>query len=167
MAIKCPDCGSETCQSFRVITEEGTQFFNGRGRSAGVGISGNGGFGVGVGKTRMKGVQQTSLAKKTAPPAQRDTGEAIAWALLVFVVSVGISVGTKNAVVLGIGLFICTLIGLNIYQTEKYNKTTWVKIYEKWEQSYLCRTCGKSFVISPPIGAGTEEVAVSRDGLFP
>lgn len=146
--MKCPDCGSDSCQRLEVAYQGGTS--NIQTKSTGVGLGwGRGGIGLGVGKSRTSGTSQTQLAAKVAPPRkQRYTP----WVIL-FLVGVLIAYATSNGHWSWMALAVAFMVvaaGM-IYLAFQFNRTKWPGLYRHWLDLWICHTCGKIF--SPPSAA--------------
>ncbi|MCL2872462.1 MAG: hypothetical protein FWF41_05725 [Betaproteobacteria bacterium] len=145
--MKCPDCGSDSCQRLEVAYQGGTSSI--QTKSTGVGVGwGRGGLGLGAGKSRTSGTSQTQLAAKAAPPRKRRYAP---WGILLFA---GFLIATSTSrdhwgwVMMGVG-FMVVAVGM-ILLAFQFNRKEWPGMYRHWLDSWICHTCGKIF--SPQSG---------------
>ena len=129
--IECPSCGSNYCQSYSVLYQQGTSVISGKTGSTGIGV-GIGGVGIGTSRGNFSGVQQTAAGAMASPPARK----SLKWPIILTI----------------IGLFLYVIPGLAAafwaYMSWKYNHTTWVQLYNEWQNTFYCNQCGSSFVYS-------------------
>ena len=67
MDLRCPNCNSTDLKSLSVVFQQGRFSVNTRSRLRGV-VVGAGGPDVVIGRATTRGMQQSDLSKKLAPP---------------------------------------------------------------------------------------------------
>lgn len=142
----CEQCGSAALRALSLIHEMGTSRVAMMGDSLGLGVDA-GGMGVGGAVTQTRGLTQTALAERTAPPSAR----AARWRgpqLIVIVTGIFALVAAGQVPGLGLFLLLCG-IGLAAWvalrehrRAREYNRTEYRRRLEKWRGSALCLVCG-------------------------
>lgn len=175
--LRCPRCHSDSIQNIRVLYEGGTTRYSGSANTVGVAWSPGHGVGVGTASTSMSGTQQSLLAQRYAPPARRDTPAEVfklicCFGMLagVFLIGMGIvhavwrqegnADGVGNVlgmVVFGVVLTVVCRLGLAgaMRQDDRdaeFNRTEWPRLYNEWQQCWLCHRCGFFGLLGPPQG---------------
>lgn len=121
--IECPSCGSNFCQSYPVLYQQGTSVVSGKTKSTGL-VFGSGGVGIGGSSGNFSGVQQTTAGAMASPPAKKGFGGPIALALFGWTIPITIYMIIKRI---------------------KYNNEIWPKLYNEWLNTFYCNQCGSSF----------------------
>lgn len=137
-AYHCPKCGSENTQKFSLIHAGGTSGSVG----LGVGTTGHGDVGAGV----MASRNQSTLAKRCAPPTKMEISGAVAF----FLVAGGVLwlMWSGWAFVVA-----AVLSALMIAGAVNYNKTEFPKKFAAWNSRFLCMRCGHEFSVEPAASA--------------
>jgi hypothetical protein len=136
MSFVCSSCQSDNVQKLSLVYESGLTQLNGKQSGVGVGL-GSGGVGLGLGSSKIKGVNQSLLSQKAAPPARKKPLKVA----LYYLVAVFIVGGVFNgAQIIAWGLFIAG--ALHAYANYRYNKIVFPKLYGEWDAQYLCQRCG-------------------------
>jgi ribosomal protein S27AE len=140
----CPRCGSSDTRRLQIIHEEGLQ--DSRSRSTGIGVGDAPGIGLGggIGFATTRGVQQSRLSLRTAPPKKREAG--LAAVALVFVTIVAL-VG-ETPIWWGLAVLLGTICIGDLIMTRQFNKNRWPEIYARWLDTYMCRRCGDTFTFA-------------------
>ena len=122
----CRQCGSDHVRKLSLVFETGMTHV--ATRTSGIGI----GPGVMVGAARTKGVHLTAVSQRAAPPAHKNAGATVGWAL-----GLGLLGGAYHWIWL-IALFV---LAAGISQAS-WNRTTWPKLYGEWNRFFMCERCG-------------------------
>jgi hypothetical protein len=141
----CKTCNSENVQRLSVIYEYGTQHINTSSQSVGVGVGGTT-IVAGV-DTKTKGVSQSILAEKAAPP-KKNSYLLATFLLLVgaYLIWVGVSYGFKLWIWGVVGLVLFGL-GVKVYSvTKRYNSRSFPKKLNDWKNSWFCNKCGNIYI---------------------
>ncbi len=135
MGLQCPECASDNVQRVSIVFESGTSTI--QSRTAGVGLVGGG---LGVGGATTKGVQQTTLSQKLAPPSKHRMKTAIGLIIVGLIILSAPSVGAKI-----FGLLFIGGGGIAGYLTFRFNKNDYPVLLNKWRSSFYCNVCGSVF----------------------
>ncbi len=145
MSAICQSCQSDNIQKLSLVYEGGLTQLDGKQSGVGVGI-GAGGLGFGLGSSKLKGVNQSMLSKRAAPPAKkRMIRNAIFYGVGVWFVWNFIPGNLGMVLILALGG------GLHVFLNYKYNRDKFPMLFGEWDLSYLCQKCG---VISTPESSG-------------
>lgn len=138
--IRCPNCGSENVQSCQMI------YMNGTNDSSHVTMHGLAdSFSVTQGQT------QTQLAQSVAPPSPKKTYWI--WFSLFFAGAVlntlaGMTFGVTNAFISSLfPIAMCIWLFRKNRNNSNWNKYEYPKIYQQWQNSFVCHRCGTIFGI--------------------
>lgn len=162
---RCPKCGSENIQAFRLIHLSGTSDFSAV--STGVGIIGDS---AASGVAVTSGTSQTRLAAHVSPPEPEHMG--LPFLIVIGVglsVILGVSMVVENVlwkmssaralnitaadvflflVILGISVLIIVAFTTLLKARYNYNTKVFPKEYRMWLQSYVCLRCGGIFIVN-------------------
>lgn len=170
-AYRCPRCHSDGIQNIRVLYESGTARFSGSATTVGVAWSPGHGVGIGTAGTSMSGTQQSLLARTHGPPSLKavdSVGQFFAFMVVagsLFMVVVGFLpwasgksvLATLTLVLLGLcgvwgGVALYRSADSEARATAEYNRTEWPRLYNEWQQCWLCHKCGFFGLLGPPQG---------------
>jgi predicted RNA-binding Zn-ribbon protein involved in translation (DUF1610 family) len=154
--VECPRCGSEQVQKLSVIYESGVAVVDTSSVGFGVGATRQG-LGSGFGAAATRGVQVTALAAKAAPPARRNTGRPFTWMFVCGCMglffywsnSTGFlrELGGNYPSVAIVSCFAIAIIALLVLVSNAlWNSVEWPKLYERWDQRYICTRCGTMLI---------------------
>lgn len=160
--MKCPNCLSEEVQHARVVYENGTASLGGVATSTGIGYTPGVGATVSTGVTRMRGLQSSLTAQRTAPPTPPSPtscwwlGSTIALGLislqhlLYLPTVIGVLMekpGTGFGYLLA-WIFWAALLSGGIWALLRHRarierqKEEYPGLYAAWSKSWLCHKCG-------------------------
>ena len=143
---RCQNCGAVGAfRKFSIIYEEGTHSIN---TSTAGGVSG-GGVGVGVAGGETHGSQQSDLARRVAPPAQRSAQNdkqlqrvnTIGCLVVVVLFPLTWAVFTVEAAIIVLMVTILTVALWASTETTKANADLPAR-KAVWERKFLCTRCG-------------------------
>jgi len=129
--------------------QQGRFSVNTRSRLRGV-VVGAGGPDVVIGRATTRGLQQSDLSRKLAPPTKWSYGKLILWslgssfvALVVYVRSVMSHPGPASSfpVTLYAVIFPVVLAFL-LAAIWRHNRSTYSREYAEWSRSFVCERCG-------------------------
>ena len=152
MGLQCSSCQCENVQKLSLVYENGISDLKGTQTSTGVGLS-QGGLGVGVARSKIRGTQQTALSKKATPPTKKSIFKRGALYFVgIFIVPMVLLAILQQShnTVLGI-VVVITYIAVAVWHLItrfKYNKTQFPQLFQNWDKSYMCHTCGSMFIPS-------------------
>ena len=170
--LRRPKCAGESTAKLSAIHEQGTSSIAATSTHVGVGVT-SAGLIPAVGVSATTGVQQSMLAERLAPPAQRTVGSfgSVAAAVLfgppvlAAILSIGIGFFSDHSISTGQTLFqaawgvllVMTVAGLIIQAKEnmKFNKTEWPCLRAEWESQWACLRCGQVFTPPSPLAPCT------------
>ena len=143
--LDCPACQSRQTKRLAVVYEQGLSTINAASNTTGLGL-GSGGLGVGIARSRTRGISQTALSKKAAPPEKMGYAKP---PLLIFVLYALLNIfdsqGDNIANVLA-AVWLCASVAC-IAIISNYNSKTWPQLKAVWDRSYLCTRCNHIFTI--------------------
>ncbi len=142
--MQCPKCQSGDIARAAVVFEQETRRVTTTTTGMGVGL--RGGIGVGVGAST--GTQQTRFASRCRPPAKKKMVIPGVGFFIAVIVVVVIMSSIKNIAILNLVGFLVAIIGGVglIIRNTVFNLKTWPQLYDQWQQSWVCRSCGASFI---------------------
>ena len=123
MKHTCPKCNSDQIQTFRMAFETGTS--TDVSHTIGGGAAG-GNLGGGVAAT--SGLRMSALAQQVMPPQKQTVGCGL-WVASIFFFPIFFYAVYKTI------------------QASKWNKEVYPKLYEEWENSWICLKCGNAFLL--------------------
>lgn len=140
----CKICETDNVSKFSIVYEGGISNVNARETGTGIGF-GRGGIGIGIGRSKIKGVQQTALSRKTAPPAKRRT---VKHAVL-YLIGFGFIPSVMGSIIHPFGeasasiwaLAYIALAAYHIFTDIRYNREVWPGLMARWDSSFLCMKC--------------------------
>ena len=163
----CPTCGSENTGRYSAIHESGVSRTQSSSTHTAVAYGG-GGFIPVLGSSSTTGVQQTELARKTAPPDRRfeyGVGHLLLGWLVSFVLAFIVWLGGDFALSLaglkeagdplpssvmwvcfGLIAILPLIAYVNGRESKEWNRTEHPKLHQEWRNRWLCLRCGESFV---------------------
>ncbi len=141
--LNCPACRSRQTARLSVVYEQGLSNINTSSNTGGVGL-GFGGLGVGIARSRTRGVSQTALSQKAAPPAKMGCAKPLVTIFVVYAfLNIFDSQGANVANALAAGWLCCSVAAITI--VSNYNSKTWPPLKAVWDRTYLCGRCGHMF----------------------
>jgi hypothetical protein len=149
MDLRCPNCKSTDLKSLSVVFQEGRFSVNTRSRLRGV-VVGAGGPDVVIGRATTRGMQQSDLSRKLAPPTKWSYGKPILWslgisfvALVVYVRSVMSHPGPASSFPVTMYAVIFPIIlAVLLAAIWRHNHSTFSREYAEWSRSFVCERCG-------------------------
>ena len=142
----CPACHSRQTKRLSVVYEQGLSVINTSSNTGGVGL-GFGGLGVGIARSRTRGVSQTALSQKAAPPAKMGCAKPLVTIFVVYAfLNIFDSQGANVANALAAGWLCCSVAAITI--VSNYNSKTWPPLKAAWDRTYLCTRCGHMFTVN-------------------
>ncbi|MGE5231342.1 MAG: hypothetical protein ACM3NS_06335 [Deltaproteobacteria bacterium] len=156
MKVTCPKCESDDVQRLAMIYQHGTATSVSRGSTlAAVGDD------LAVAGTVMSGKQQSLLAQQAAPPQPRESsGCGFVLGVLAVLFSIGavgfgvtMTEGRIAELTLAGFLFCLGVVALVAANSSargnaEYNRTTYPRLKEQWDRTWLCLRCGNRFEAS-------------------
>lgn len=147
--LRCPTCNSPDLKKLSLVWQEGRFAVNARSRIRGV-VVGEGGPNIVTGKATTRGVHESEIAKRLAPPKKWSYLKLVLWsgvvtfvALIAYVRSVMSAPGPASTmpVTLYAVLFplVFTFLVLLFW---RHNTVVYAREYGQWDRSYLCQRCG-------------------------
>ena len=149
----CPNCGSLTIQSLDLVYQSGLSHTTSTAESSGIGL-GAGGIAVGGVLTDSKGIQQTELSRRAAPPPNViATHPALLVGCVGLIVSfvVGGTVGsTLEAGKWSLLITVAGVVLLLAFHRRKDGprELAYRSSLAKWKRSAMCLRCGHMFEAS-------------------
>lgn len=140
--LTCPNCGSSDVRRLPLIYEAGVSQITTRTTGVGVTLGGA----VGVGGARSKGISQTELAHRVAPPAKRSQRGAT-WAMVLGLI-IGLPNLADNTGAAVIMLLVAAGGAWAFFRAAQWNRRVWPQLYDRWDRSYMCERCGHGFTPS-------------------
>lgn len=168
-AFRCPKCGSDSTGKFSALHEGGTSHVSSSSSHVAVAFTGGGRLTPVLGGSSTSGIQQTEIAKKTAPPEERSVfgmgcflgsllvvGPILALIAAYLGAVVGFVIfGERGGAALG-PLVLLTAFGAyalacwKAWQKGKadkrWNAETLPRLREEWSRKWLCMRCGEPFM---------------------
>jgi hypothetical protein len=155
MKVTCPKCESEDVQRLAMIYQHGTATSVSTGSTLGAV-----GDDLAVAGTVTSGKQQSLLAQQAAPPQPRGNSGCllitgillVAFGLLAPFVTVtrmadnrDVSLLPVGIVVIVVGIILLVLSRARVRNNAEYNRTTYARLKERWDRTWLCLRCGSRF----------------------
>ena len=105
--LDCTACQSRQTKRLSVVYEQGLSNINTASNTGGMGL-GFGGLGVGIARSRTRGVSQTALSQKAAPPAKMGYAKPLVTIFVVYAfLNIFDSQGANIANILAAGWLCC------------------------------------------------------------
>ena len=149
---QCPVCQSADLVKLSLVYAAGTSAINGRSRGRGLLFAGNG-IGFGFSRTRSSGKIQTQLSRMASPPHKKRYRYVIVAWLLGFYLALCIAapwgpITPAHAAHLHqqfvfFSWMYCVFLVCALGVLWRYNHVAYPKRYREWDQSFMCRRCGK------------------------
>src|ERR1051326_5517177 len=139
---RCPRCGSANVAKASLLHEQGISV-SARG-SVGIAFTGDGDLGFVQGSSR--GVSQSELSRRLAPPVRQSTAGAVAACVLLgggAAVIGGLLVGTW----LALSLLVVAVVGAVAIDGGRrpISEAEYRQQRAKWDRLYVCSRCGEGF----------------------
>lgn len=142
--IKCPKCGSDNVQSYKVIYESGKS----------TSISSTVGISVGsdwsLGRANTEGISITNLAQTCAPPALTTYNGLVIQTIYIILACCLALIHPIIGIIAGIFLMYKWYKRRKRINLERFR--VYAECYDNWEHSYHCNKCGNKFIIDSPDG---------------
>lgn len=145
----CPVCSGTNFKKFSLVFEEQRSTGAARSSTVGAGIASGGGLGVGGAATTTKSEQLTDLARRVAPPV--DKNPLAPWAALGGILVGGLSWMVSGPLAgfimsaMGVVFFALLLHGKYGGKIKADNETA----FREWDGKFLCLQCGAALVRDP------------------
>ena len=158
MKITCPKCESEDVQRLAMIYQRGTATTV----SSSTTLGDVGGY-LAVGGSVLSATQQSLLAQQATPPLPRMASDwSYVFGFIVLVCGVvtlvvAFSLALEDLPITLIVGGMITVVGITAFlsarasarDADQYNRTTYPRLKEAWERTWLCLRCGNRFEASP------------------
>lgn len=148
MKVTCPKCESEDVQRLAMIYQHGTATSISTGSTlAGVGDD------LAVAATVTSGKQQSLLAQQAAPPQPKPSSDLFhATGLVLLLLGPVVFLMSRDLLISGLMVFVGAILFASARainrEAEEYNRTTYPRLKEQWERTWLCLRCGNRFEAS-------------------
>ena len=107
---------------------------------------GSGGLGFGMARSRTRGVSQTAMSKKAAPPEKKRYAKPLVTMFALYAVMSIMASGTPAFANMAALVWLCSSVAWIAYASN-YNSTTWPPLKAVWDRAYLCNRCGHMFTV--------------------
>jgi hypothetical protein len=136
--MQCNQCGSDHTQRLQMVFEGGTHAISSISHTTDIG-SLSGALGISDSVTRTSGVSRSVLVQKMAPPEKRNLSAVFLLTLIGFLCLRG----STGFIMGGLAMMAVGLYGL--YNSIRFNRESWPRLYQRWLNSWLCHKCGNVY----------------------
>jgi len=136
--MQCNQCGSDHTQRLQVVYEGGTHAISSISRTLDTG-SLDAALGISDSVTTTVGISRSILVQKMAPPEKRNLSAVVLLTLIGFLCLRG----STGFILGGLAMMAVGIYGL--YNSIRFNRETWPRLYRRWLDSWLCHKCGNVY----------------------